>query len=336
MALLSDPTFAQLNKDYYATLDARVRRGTLSDSTRDMYERWSRFGAMRWFAGRQVSTITVREVTQMQAAIAADAEHGISPANGAVAQMSRIIEHGIRVGLIADGFNPAAKVKRIEAPTPRRKVIDIDKIPEVAEVLRLSFYEPGRFAIKRLVGGALYALLLTGGRRNEILRAQIPNWDSEQRILTIPNDKSARKRKDPKRLAVCDEVAQLFDDIILCGWHPVWFFPSTCSKMGCLVDASAAWKKALRIVGLDTDIRIHDMRHTLAEVASDTEDLKTVSAMLGHLSTRSTLRYVGESKPERTRRAVQHTVDRMLGKPEPEPAHDILRTLAELVEGARA
>lgn len=310
MALLSDPTVTELFGAYFAALDLRVQRDTLADSTRSLYEYWSRIGAMRWFAGRLASTLTSREIRQMQATL--EREVGVVGANGGVRQLARVLAWGAKTGL-TDGANPAEQVKALEGAKPRRKLVPRDKLPELYDVFRRGFYEPGTVPLRQKSSAAICGIILCGGRKMEILGAQRDHYDAEAEEMVFPREKSRRKRKGKKRIAMSSQLVQLVEDVIAEDWHPLYLFPSNTSKMGHIVCVRSAFRRGLKLVGLDEDIRIHDLRHTFADAADDEEDLETIAQMLGHLSTKSTKRYLSDSKPQKTRRAVQSTVDRMLG-----------------------
>ena len=70
-----------------------------------------------------------------------------------------------------------------------------------------------------------------------------------------------------------------------------WVFPSSNSKSGHIEGVDSAWRKLCKSCNMK-DLKIHDLRHTLASwMAIKGENLGVISKVLGHKRIASTMRY---------------------------------------------
>jgi integrase len=125
-------------------------------------------------------------------------------------------------------------------------------------------------------------LIYTGLRLGEALSLKKKDIDLENGIIwikenktgythTIPINSKVREvlRKRIKNLSDNDRVFQHSDS-----------------------EFRRNFKKALKTAGLDTKIRIHDLRHTFASwLAMSGTDIQQIAALLGHKQITTTLRY---------------------------------------------
>ncbi len=315
MTLLSDPTVTDLGRPFLRQYTAAVERDEFSPHTLELYETQLRVGAMTYFPGRRVSTITPLEVLQMQQALAD--ERGPTSGNGAVQRLAHLIDFGIQMGLVADGKNPARRVKAIPV-VPRRFPLKPEDSQKLARLCWLALASPeGTRVLNRTWAGLFLVLLSTGMRRNEATHLRRDEWDSENRLVTITRDKARRHRakSSPKQIPANDITAAVLDHLAKVDQHPVWFFPSNRSRTGHVGDPSVAWKRLLRHCGVDERTRIHDIRHGFAVAAYEAcKDIECVAGLLGHLNSRTTSLYIGTPSTKVTAPTSQQAVDSLIGE----------------------
>lgn len=313
MTLLSDPTVTALVTAFLRSVRGSVERDELSHHTLSCYETQIRRGAMAFFAGRRVSSITPLEVLQMQQAIAD--ERGPTSANGGVQRLSHLIDFGIQMGLCADGKNPARLVKAIPVQ-PKQYPLSSDDAQKVARLCWIALMSDEGSRVCRPVWAGLFLLLLsTGMRRNEATHLRLDEWDSKAKVITLHRDKAHRRRSTPKQIPANDITAAVLDLLVEKAWHPVWFFPSAKSRTGHVGDPSAPWKRVLKHCGVDSRTRIHDIRHGFARAAYEAcKDIECVAGLLGHLNSRTTSLYVGRLRPHVVAPTSQRAVESLLGE----------------------
>lgn len=136
---------------------------------------------------------------------------------------------------------------------------------------------------------ALALLILTGARKQEALRAKWELVDLDRGILTVPLSKSGRPRHVPLSPAAVRVLeAQARRRI---PGNP-YVFPSRRVEGQPFEGLQKAWERAKRAAGLPGDLRIHDLRHSLASaLANAGTPLYEIGAVLGHRQLSTTTRY---------------------------------------------
>ena len=143
---------------------------------------------------------------------------------------------------------------------------------------------------------ALALLILTGARKQEALRARWDLVDLDRGVLTVPLSKSGRPRHVPLSSAAV-RVLQLQAARRIPG-NP-YVFPSRHKEGMPLQGLRRVWERAKRAAGLPADLRIHDLRHSLASaLANAGTPLYEIGAVLGHKQLSTTTRYAHHS-PQR-------------------------------------
>lgn len=131
----------------------------------------------------------------------------------------------------------------------------------------------------------LRLLLLTGARKNEILRLRWENIRLDLRLLTVPLSKSGR----PRHIPLSEKAAAIIRSIPRTAGNP-WLFPGQVPGKP-LSDIYLFWNDLRRSLGLG-DVRIHDLRHTFASfLVNAGHSLYEVQTILGHSDPRTTMRY---------------------------------------------
>lgn len=161
--------------------------------------------------------------------------------------------------------------------------------PEVPESKHLPKPENRRTRIAREILDAIKLLLLTGARRGEIISLEWAHVNLEARTLDLPAKKGGRRRRHPvsaAALQLLEGVAQVEGS--------AWVFPRSLDPArhisGEVVEN--AWQRLRARAGI-SDVRLHDLRHTVGTVASATgANSFVVRDLLRHASTAMTTRYV--------------------------------------------
>ena len=148
----------------------------------------------------------------------------------------------------------------------------------------------------REAASALALLILTGARKQEVLRARWDHVDLDRGVLTVPVSKSGRPRHVPLSPAAVRVLeAQATRKI---SGNP-YVFPSRVVEGQPLQGLRKPWEKAKKAAGLPMDLRIHDLRHSLASaLANAGTPLYEIGAVLGHRQLSTTTRYAHHS-PQR-------------------------------------
>ncbi len=182
---------------------------------------------------------------------------------------------------LAAGHVESAPVKGI-AKNPRPKLSRFLSAEEIEGLHRVLDRLVGERPSRRQRADIVRLLLLTGCRVGEILRLQWSEVDGDR--LNLANTKTG-----PRRVWL-SQAAQAILARQPCAASP-YVFPSPRHPDKPLSDTLHLWRRARKEAGLD-DVRLHDLRHTVASQAvARGIPLPTVARVLGHADPRMTLRY---------------------------------------------
>ena len=197
-------------------------------------------------------------------------------ANMALQLLRQILNAAVATGCIAG--NPTQGIKR----NPGKKLtrfLSAEEIGRLHRTLdRLVDDRPSRTQQADIIR----LLLLTGCRRGEILKLKWPEVDGD--VLNLAETKTG-----PRRVWL-SEAAQA---IIARQRHKggAYVFPSPINPTKPRSNHLDLWFRARQEAGVD-DVRLHDLRHTVASQAvARGVSLPTVARMLGHSNPIMTLRY---------------------------------------------
>lgn len=246
---------------YYMTAHAKVhKRGWKRD------QRAYELHLSRW-AGRRLDSLTRADVAALHAKIGREFPVG---ANRVLALISKVFNVAMNIGY--EGRNPAQGVKRFRE-NQRDRYIDADEMPAF---LRELDAEPGQD-----VRDILYAMLLTGQRRGNVLSMEWAEINPTRRVWTIP----ALKFKTGKATEVPIVPAML--DILnrrRAGGDDRYVFPNRRKNPKCphAREPGGALDRVCERAGIDK-VRPHDLRRTLASWATVRGvSYPIVAGMLGH------------------------------------------------------
>ena len=227
------------------------------------------------FGGRRLADIQRHEVENWLYRLSSG---GLAPAtcNRILAVFKTICSLAAMRGLLPAGQSPCAGVSPFKIHTQRERYLTQAEAQRLMRALEKSD-RPEAFAIR--------LLLLTGGRKNEILKARWENVRPDQRLLTVPLSKSGR----PRHILLSEEAIKVLRALPRSPGNP-WLFPGHAPGKP-LSDLYNFWNKLRRELGL-ADVRIHDLRHTFASfLVNAGHSLYEAQKMLGHGDPRTTMRY---------------------------------------------
>ena len=197
-------------------------------------------------------------------------------ANHTLQLLRQILNAAVAAGLIP--ANPTEVIRR----NPRPKLIrflSTEEIEGLHHALdRLVEERPSR----RQQADIIRLLLLTGCRKGEIVRLKWSEVDDD--VLRLAETKTGSRT-----VWLSEPARAIFDRQARTGSRYVFSSPKDPARP-CTRDAPL-WYRARREAGIE-EVRLHDLRHTVASqaVARGTA-LSTVARMLGHADPTMTLRY---------------------------------------------
>lgn len=140
-------------------------------------------------------------------------------------------------------------------------------------------------------------LLLTGCRKQEILRLMWTEVDLERALITLP---PARSKTGARTVALSPPALAVLSSLARPG---AAVFPSPRDPDKPIEGLQSAWERVRARAGLE-DVRIHDLRHTFASLAVGRgASLLLVARALGHAQASTTERYSHFSDDPRRRLA---------------------------------
>ena len=228
-------------------------------------------------------TFGARELADIQRHEVEDWLHGLSSSGLAPATCNRILAAfkticslAVMRGLLPAGQSPCTGVSPFKIHAQRERYLSRDEAQRLMRALEKSDRQES-FAIR--------LLLLTGARKNEILKARWEDVRLDQRLLSVPLSKSGK----PRHIPLSDEAIAVIRAIPRQPGNP-WLFPGRAPGKP-LSDLYLFWNKLRRELGL-ADVRIHDLRHTFASfLVNAGHSLYEVQKLLGHGDPRTTMRY---------------------------------------------
>jgi integrase len=207
----------------------------------------------------------------------------VSPAtvNRELACLKHILTKAVEWEMIQ--ANPAKKVRLFVENNKRIRYLTEEEIHRL--------YQNASGHLKPIIITAL----LTGMRRNEILKLKWEDIDFDHRIIFVRNTKNNEMREVPMNDALM-VVLKSF------RFNSPYVFVREDGKP--YISIRTGFESALRRAGI-SDFRFHDLRHTFAShLIMKGVDLMTVKEFLGHKTIDMTLRYAYLS-PDHKRHAVE-------------------------------
>ena len=222
-------------------------------------------------------------------------------ANQALNLLRRICAHALARGHI--GTNPARGIKR----NPRAKLTRFLSREEIRRLHRtLDRYAHGSVSEVQQAE-IIRLLLLTGCRKSEIVGLR-RNEVREDRLELIDS------KTGPRTVPLNSEAREILDRRLRPTGSP-WVFPSVTDPSRQQARGLRLWYVVRREAGIE-DVRLHDLRHTVAsQAAMNGVPLPVVARLLGHRNVRMTMRYahVGDREVEAAAERVGRAVAEIMG-----------------------
>ena len=206
-------------------------------------------------------------------------------ANITLSLLRQIVSAAKAAGHVAN--DPVAGVR----PNPGRKMTRFLSVEEIARLHRTLDRLVEERPSRRPQADVIRLLLLTGCRKSEILTLRWSEIDGD--VLRIAKAKTGPRTVWLSVAAQAVIARQPRTD-------SAFVFPSPGNSAEPQSRHLGLWHRARREAGIE-DVRLHDLRHTVASQAvARGVPLPTVARMLGHTQTTMTLRYahVGDREVE--------------------------------------
>jgi integrase len=203
--------------------------------------------------------------------------HAAGSVNRVIILLRYIFNCAIRWETAGVSKNPTAGIPMLEENNHKERYLTGVEANALVGALKHSDNQMLQYIIPMLI--------LTGARKNEVLKAKWEDFNIEQRIWRIPLAKSGKARHVP----MSDGVLSLLDTVPMHDGCPYVFAnPKTLAPY---VSFYISWNTVRKSVGL-SDVRVHDLRHSFASfLVNSGRSLYEVQRILGHTQIKTTQRY---------------------------------------------
>lgn len=246
----------------------------LAKATIESYQRLWNLHLSKAFGNKKVSEVTPESVKRFHGKLAA------TPycANKCIVFLKAMYNYVIKEGYYK-GDNPATMV-RLNKEQPRVRSLEHNELEKFFNVINELPDSVSK--------NAILMMLFTGARKGNVLRMKWSEIDLDAKIWKIPRTKTDKN----VTLALADSAVELLNQLKSENPESDYVFPSAESKSGHLYDAKKVWNTIRKKAGI-TDVRLHDLRHTLATyMIEEGANPFIVQRVLGHKQLRSTQIYV--------------------------------------------
>ena len=277
-----------------------VNRARLKPKTVKQYELLLR-KHVRKLGRKPVADIAVRDATRLHHALSATP----AAANHAVNFLSTVLHWSESQGYRPVNSNPCTAVKRFRE-SKRERYLTVAEVGALSQALNTALLEglppaprhqrkPGDPAKQKhrpkdlkptpanpYAVAAIRFLLLTGWRSGEACTLRWSDVDFERRLATLQDSKTGRSHRPlgAPALALLSELERRGEHV----------FPGEREGEP-IKDVKRVWGAVRYAAGLE-DVRLHDLRHTLASFAvAGGHSLYITGALLGHARPATTARY---------------------------------------------
>ena len=280
----TDPTIGHLAELWLADAERTLRPNSIITARTCL----NRLKSLK-FDQRRVREVTRRDVAAMMTAL----HKTPTMANRARGFLSTVLNYAIvnGIGLTEASANPARRVKGILADNPehpRKLVIPSPKqIDALHAALDARAGQPSADAIR--------LMLLTGARKNEVLRlewSEIEDLFGDNPIWLLPAKRAKQKKDRPFPLSD-PQVLALLRRLHAKNGKGRFVFPGRCPGAP-LRDITNLWTSVRDEAGLSSvsRFRLHDLRHCFVSRGLNAGvPIYTVGQLVGHSSAYMTSRY---------------------------------------------
>ncbi|MCY4503576.1 MAG: tyrosine-type recombinase/integrase [Alphaproteobacteria bacterium] len=221
-------------------------------------------------------------------------------ANFALARLRQILNHAVACGHI--GANPVRGIRR----NPRRKMTRFLSRDEIVRLHLVLDHHAGGSASEAQQADIIRLLLLTGCRKSEIVYLRREEVRDDRLEL-------ADSKTGPRTVLLNGPAREIVERRMAEGTGP-WLFSSVKDPSRPRAREPWLWNRVRREAGIE-DVRLHDLRHTVAsQAAMNGVPLPVVARLLGHSDVRMTMHYthVGDREIEAAAERVGRAIGAML------------------------
>jgi integrase len=251
--------------------DEHVRK--LKYHTRDNYMR-----CIRLYINPAVGKLNVKTVQYNDIAAFHNGLHNKPyQANRCLAILSKMFNWAEKKGLRSDNSNPCRHVDKFKEQG-RERFLSQAELGRLRQVLDKADKD------HPYVVAAIWLLILTGARKNEILSLKWDYVDLDRGWLHLPDSKSGKKT------IVLNQAAQdLLANLPRVEGNPYVIVGDRPGRH--LIGLQRSWDRLRKEAGLG-DVRVHDLRHSFASFGiAEGMSLPMIGALLGHKHVATTQRY---------------------------------------------
>ena len=264
------PTFG----DFVSTEWRAAHWKRFKPSTQRTAESTLRTQLLPAFGATRLDRITLAHVERWFEGYSRTAPGG---ANRALDILRQILNFGIACGHART--NPVRGVRK-NRRTAMTRFLSREEVRRLHDALDAA---SRRGPSQRQQADIIRLLVLTGCRKGEVTNLRWSEVDGDMLALADSKTGPRTVHLNPQARAVLDRQPR--------GEGP-WVFPSPVRPERPCSDDLGLWRSVRREAGIE-DVRLHDLRHNYASWAvMNNVPVPVVSRLLGHSSTRMTLRYV--------------------------------------------
>jgi integrase len=192
--------------------------------------------------------------------------------NRHLAILKAMFNKGTQWGLT--DHNPAAGIERLRENGARTRFLDQGEVKTLLGACSDEFRP------------ILLTAIHTGMRRGEILKLKWADVDFANRMFTVQESKSGKKRTIPMDETLAETLKALPS-----RFQKGYVFPSPVNEGKPMVDVNHVFRRLVDKAKIE-NVRFHDLRHTFAShLVMNGVDIKTVQELLGHANLTMTMRY---------------------------------------------
>lgn len=245
-----------------------------------------------YFGDRRLCDITTRNIQEYHMMISKKLSQ--STANRHLALLSMIFNVAIQWGILER--SPTKGVKKFKEDNQKQRFLSADEIGRLYQAMEA---EDNKVAVN-----ALKLLLLTGCRREEILKLKWEDVSIESGTLYLPDSKTG------SRYVQLNAAAKELLTGIARGKGP-FVFPGHRDANKPLNNPRKCFTRLLSHAGIEESVRLHDLRHTHASILVNAgASLFVVQKALGHSNPQTSQRYSHLS--DKTLRDASETVSALI------------------------
>ena len=257
------------------------------------------------FGKRPLISITHDDVARLHVEVGAVQQ---PTANRLVKLLSVMFREAKKWGVLPRSFENPAREIAFFPEYGRDRYVTPDELPRLIEVIEQEDI---------YIRSAFWLYLLTGLRKSELRTAKWEQIDFHNKQLVLPKTKNGK----PHYLPLTNEAIAVLAGIPPLEGNPYIFAGQKEGQP--LYDLKRPWERIRERSGL-TDIRIHDLRHTIASwLVQGGNSLYLVGKILNHKDLRTTERYARFAQ-DNLRDALEATGKKITGIAGKTPAAEVV------------